>query len=321
MQKFIAAVSLIAAGFAVTPGVAQERPPAWAYPEYKGEVKAPADDGSIRRVPDSTAGYTLSQTRDRFLAPDWHPGDHAPMPDIVGKGRKPEVFACGFCHRADGPGGPESANLMGLPQAYIVRQMHDLKSGARKSAVQEKVPTQLLATVAKNVSDDELQAAAAYFASIKPRRIIKVVESDTAPKTYVNPAWFLAPLASGEKEPLGERIIEVAEDVERFVSRDARVTFVAYVPPGSIKRGEMLATSGGSGKTIQCDGCHGGDLKGLADVPGIAGRSPTYTFRQMFDFKHGARGGEQAELMKSSVEKLDINDMIALSAYLGSLSP
>jgi cytochrome c553 len=320
MQRVIAAISLIAAGFAAIPGSAQERPPAWAYPEYKGEVKPPADDGSIRRVPNSTAGYTLSQVRDRFLAPDWHPGDHAPMPDVVGKGRKPDLFACGFCHRADGPGGPENANLMGLPQAYIVRQMADLKSGLRKSAVQEKLPTQLLATVAKNVTDAEIQAAAAYFASIKPRALIKVVESDTTPKTYVTAAWFLAPLASGETEPLGERIIEVAEDVERFVSRDARVTFIAYVPPGSIKRGEMLATLGG-GKTIQCDGCHGTDLKGLGDVPGIAGRSPTYTFRQLFDFKHGARGGEQAELMKSSVNDLNINDMIALSAYTASLSP
>lgn len=111
MQRTIAVVSLIASGLAVTTGLAQEQPPAWAYPEYKGEVKPPADDGSIRRVPDSAAGYTLSQVRDRFLAPDWHPADHPPMPDVVSKGRKPDVFGCSFCHRADGPGGPENANL------------------------------------------------------------------------------------------------------------------------------------------------------------------------------------------------------------------
>ena len=39
---------------------------------------------------------------DFFLAPDWHPGNHPPMPEVVARGRKPEVFACGFCHRADG---------------------------------------------------------------------------------------------------------------------------------------------------------------------------------------------------------------------------
>jgi cytochrome c553 len=321
MLKGIAGVSLAAAILAVTPGSAQEQPPAWAYPEYKGEVKPPADDGSIRRVPDSSAGYTLSQVRDRFLAPDWHPGDHPAMPDSVSKGRKPDVLACGFCHRADGPGGPENANLMGLPHAYIVRQMADLKSGRRKSAVQERLPTQLLEKVAKSATDEEVQTAAAYFSSIRPRAVIKVVESDSAPKTYVNAAWFLAPLASGEKEPLGQRIIEVAEDVDRFISRDARVTFIAYVPPGSIKQGETLATTGGNGKTIQCDACHGPDLKGLGEVPGIAGRSPTAAFRQLFDFKHGARDGEQADLMKPSVQNLDINDMIALSAYAASLAP
>ena len=84
-------------------------------------------------VPGSKAGYTLTQLRDRFLAPDWHPADYPAMPEIVARGRKPDVFACGFCHRADGPGGPENANLTGLPRAYIVRQMADFKSGARNS--------------------------------------------------------------------------------------------------------------------------------------------------------------------------------------------
>ena len=32
-------------------------------------------------------------------------------------------FACGFCHRADGLGEPESASLAGLPAEYIVRQV------------------------------------------------------------------------------------------------------------------------------------------------------------------------------------------------------
>jgi cytochrome c553 len=71
--------------------------------------------------------------RDRFVSSNWHPGDYPPQPEIVAHGRKPDVFACGFCHRADGPGGPENANLTGLGAAYIVQQMADFKSGARKS--------------------------------------------------------------------------------------------------------------------------------------------------------------------------------------------
>ena len=37
--------------------------------------------------------------------------------------------------------------------------------------------------------------------------------------------------------------------------------------------------------------------------------------------KIGNRKGPWVELMKQVVEKLDDNDMIALSAYLGSLEP
>ncbi len=48
------------------------------------------------------------------------------MPEVVARGREPEVFACGFCHRADGPGGPENANIAGLPAACIVQQMAGL---------------------------------------------------------------------------------------------------------------------------------------------------------------------------------------------------
>ncbi len=37
-------------------------------------------------------------------------------------------------------------------------------------------------------------------------------------------------------EPLGQRIIEMPEDLARTELRDAASGFVAYVPPGSIKR-------------------------------------------------------------------------------------
>jgi hypothetical protein len=53
---------------------AQEAHPVWAYPMNPPDFKAASDDASIRRVPDSAAGYTLTQTRDRFAATDWHPG-------------------------------------------------------------------------------------------------------------------------------------------------------------------------------------------------------------------------------------------------------
>ena len=317
------AALLILAFMSVLPAGAfaqsMESPPAWAYPVNPPGLKLPPDDGKPRRVPGSTETFTLTQIRDRFFAPAWHPGDHPPMPEVVARGRKPDVFACGFCHRADGPGGPENSGLAGLPAAYIVQQMADYKSGARTTSVPKR-NVELMISLAKAATDSEVQAAAAYFAGLKPKSIIRVVESDIAPKTFVT-SWHLVPVKPGEAEPIGQRIIEVPENPEQFASRDSRSRFIAYVPVGSIEKGRELAASGGGGKTIQCGACHGPGLKGAGPMPGIAGRSPSYTFRQLYDFKHGARAGVGGAMMKPVVEKLAVEDMVALAAYVASLAP
>jgi cytochrome c553 len=175
-------------------------------------------------------------------------------------------------------------------------------------------------SLAKASTDAEVQAAAAYFSALKPRAVIRVVEGDSVPRTYVT-GWHLATMDKGEQEALGQRIIEVPEIFERFESRDAHARFIAYVPPGSIQKGQALAASGGGGKTVQCASCHGPELKGVGAVPGIAGRSPTYLLRQLYDIKHGARAGAASAQMKPTVENLAIEDMIALAAYIASLAP
>jgi cytochrome c553 len=213
---------------------------------YRGQpqYKPPVDDGNLVRVPNSTAGYTWSQLRDRFIAPIWHPSDHRQLPDIVANGRKPDVYACGFCHRADGHGGPENADLAGLPKSYIIRQMADYKSGARGTAVPGRVPPKLMIALSKPITDAEVEAAAAYFSALQPRKRIKVVESDTAPKSYIA-AFLWAAVEGSEREPLGQRIVEIPDDLQRFESRDPRSTFTAYVPIGSLAKGEALVMKGG----------------------------------------------------------------------------
>lgn len=295
----------------------QDGPPEWAYPANPPNFQRAPDDGTIRRVPDSAAGLTLTQVRDLFAAPDWHPDDHPPMPEIVATGRKPDVFACGVCHRADGPGGPENASLFGLPAEYIVQQTVLFKTGQRTNSA-PRVATDLMVKLSKGVADQELKQAAAYFASIKPRSNITVVETETVPRTQVRDL-FLAAMDGGEKESIGQRIIEIPENVEHFVSRDSRARFIAYVPAGSVQKGRALAAN--SDLRVQCASCHGADLRGTTIAPSIAARSPTYMFRQLYDFKSGARKGANSELMKPVVENLGIDDMIALVAYSASLTP
>lgn len=303
------------AGADPTPG---DAPPAWAYPVNPPKLTVPVDDGTPLHVPDSEAAFTLTQIRDLNFSPDWHPGDHPPMPEVVARGRNPAVLACGCCHRADGSGGPENARLAGLPATYIAQQMADFKSGARKTSVPGRNPG-LMVDTAKAITNEEIEAAAAYFSVLMPRSAIKIVEAANAPKTRVVD-WHLAVALTAGTEPLGRRIIEVPENLEQFERRDGRSRWVAYVPLGSVQRGHELATSGG-GKTVPCGACHGPNLKGLGPIPGIAGRSPSYLVRQLYDFRAGVRGGALSALMKPAVEKLSMDDMISLAAYTSSLTP
>jgi cytochrome c553 len=323
MMRILAALlasMIVSTTLPITTIAAADAPPQWAYPENNPNYKPPVDDGNTVRVPNSTAGYTWTQLRDRFIAPIWHPDDHLPLADIVANGRKPDVFACGFCHRADGPGGPENADLAGLPKSYIIRQMADFKTGARNTAVPGRVPPTLMISLSKSITDAEVDTAAAYFSTLRPRKRIKVVESDTAPKSYIAGLVWAAK-NSDEREPLGRRILEVPDDLIQFESRDPRSTFTAYVPIGSLAKGEALVAQGGPGKTLQCAPCHGHDLKGLGPLPSIAGRSPSYMFRQLYDFGHGPRTGEWSPLMAQVVSNLDQDDMLAIVAYLASLDP
>jgi cytochrome c553 len=273
MKRFVALFLLASVLTVAAPAQSQEGPPSWAYPVNPPDFKLTPDDGSLRHVPDSTAGFTLTQLRDLFFGPDWHPDDHPAMPDVVTHGRKPDVFACAYCHRADGPGGPENARLAGLAPAYFLQQMADFKSGARVSSAPKRNIGNMV-KLSKAISDEEIASAVAYFSSLKPKKTIDVIETDTVPKTYVYD-WHLAVLNGSDKEPIANRIIEAPKSLEQFESRDARAEFIAYVPIGSVAKGKSLVTTGDSGKTTECGICHGPDLSGLGPIPGIAGRSPS----------------------------------------------
>jgi cytochrome c553 len=293
--------------------------PAWAYPWVPDFKVTPADDVP-QHVPDSAASFTIKQERDLFFVPDWHPEDHPAMPDVVAHGRMPDVRACGSCHRAAGTGGPENASLAGLPAAYIVQQIEDYKSGARKFAGPQRGPSVLMTAIAKASNEEEIKSAAAYFSALKPATNIKVVETDTVPVTQIARVFYML-VKDGGTEPIGPRIIETPVDAAQFEHRDTRSQFIAYVPKGSIAKGEVLAATGGAGITTPCITCHGPDLRGVAPIPGIAGRSPSYLVRQLYDFQQHARAGSAGAPMGPVVEKLSPDDMISLAAYVTSLTP
>jgi cytochrome c553 len=279
---------------------------------------APAPDTTKRTLAGSTASFTLAQIRDGFGPADWFPNDHPQMPPIVAQGRREAMItACSLCHYPNGKGRPENAGVAALPVEYFIKTMTDFKNDARKSADSRKTNTNRMIQFAKAMTDDEIRAAAAYFGSMKWTPWVKVVETNEVPKTRIAGGMFITlEGAEAGKEPIGQRIIEVPESAEQTETlRNPRSSFIAYVPRGSIKKGEAVATRG------QCAVCHGENLTGLGPVPSIAGRSPSYMVRQLYDMQRGVRSGSWSELMKRVVGPMSAEDMLNVAAYVASKTP
>jgi cytochrome c553 len=219
-----------------------------------------------------------------------------------------------------GTGGPENAKLAGLPADYIVRQLQDYRRGVRTTAVASRYPQSAMIKIAKGLNPQEMAEAAAYFSQTAPTPNIRVREAAEVPRTHVE-GWRLAADADGAMEPIGHRVIELPDVPRNFERRDSRTTFTAYVPPGSLARGKLLAERGAGLGTLPCVICHGPQLLGMGLAPPIAGRSPTYLVRQLYEIQSGIRSGGNCAPMKIGVAGLSLDDMIAAAAWAASLPP
>jgi cytochrome c553 len=273
----------------------------------RNKVQGMADDGSRTRVQPA----------------DWFPEEHPALPPIVALGDQSRgIVACSLCHMPEGRGRSENGGVAGLPPAYFAGQLHDMAAGLRQSAEPGKANAKQMAGFAKAMTEDEIQAAAAYYGAIPWVPWIKVAETTTVPKTKsVGGMWVPLEGADAGTEKLGARIIEVPANPEATeVYRDPHSGFIAYVPVGAVAAGKALVSTGGS-KTMDCAGCHGIGLGGTSDIPGIAGRAASYIARQLYDFQQGARHGAGAQMMQPVVAKLNGADILDIAAYVASLPP
>ncbi len=211
-------------------------------------------------------------------------------PSIVERGRAPQVRACGECHLLNGLGRPDSSSLAGLPAEYIAHQIADFQRGLRKSGDPR---IDAMTAVASAVDAREIAEASGYFASIMPAPWVRVVERTGRTR--------------------GEPIVE---SIDR-----SGAGYIAFVPSGSVKRGEYLVEGGGGGRTVRCANCHGDNLRGTAQIPGIAGRSPSYLARQLNDMRRSLRRGLGSDRMMGTIARLTDDDVIAIAAYAASLAP
>jgi len=315
-----------------TPLKPTDHPPAPSVPSRKPKAgKSIEEQNRPLHVAGSTASYSTIDIHYGGNVADWFPLEHPPMPYIASHGSKSlgdKAYACAFCHLPTGRGRPENAPVSGQSVDYFIRQLEDFKHGMRNSYDKRKANTQVMIALAKAMTKEEEVAAANYFAAIPWTRWVHVIETDLVPRTHIENSLYLA-LEKKLTEPIAGRIIEIPEDEEQAQGlRNPHSGFIAYVPKGSLSKGKDLVTSGGErriegkvipGKTVACATCHGPDLMGLKDAPAIAGRSPSYLARQMYDMKEGTRKGAFAVQMQPVVSQLSDDDITAIVAYVSSL--
>jgi cytochrome c553 len=293
----------------------------------------PVELNRQQHIEGSAGSFSLVEIRNGNEVVDWFPREHPPLTPLLKHGPASlgeNTYGCAYCHLPNGKGRPENAPVADLPVAYFIRQLHDFRDGLRGSSEPRKANTLLMISLAKAMTDEEIKEAAEYFAALKWTPWIRVVETERVPRTRTSANMFL-PIETEHTELLAGRIMEMPENADQTEQlRNPHSGFIAYVPIGSVKKGQGLVTTGGAsivdgkavpGKTIACATCHGPDLKGLAEVPGIAGRSPSYLARQLYDIQQGTRKSPLAQLMQPVVANLTGDDLVAIAAYVSSLVP
>ena len=233
-------------------------------------------------------------------------------------GRKPNVFACGYCHLPNGQGRPENASLAGQPAEYIVQQVADMRKGLRKSSTDKMGSINAMMGVAKASNDAEVRIAADYFSKLRFRKWIRVVETDTRPQKpdfqsqYAGQGW------SGTRAHRHAHHRDAGKPGSDRIARPAyRLCRLCSQRRGG-PRQEVVESGAGA---FPCAACHGPGYKGNGAVPALAGRSPSELVRQLYDFKSGSRNGDGAAMMKPEVANITDPMRLDIAAYLASLEP
>ena len=298
----------------------QHAPPAPAAPPRRPRRRPP--DETLRHLPGSSGAFTLAQIRDGFGPADWYPGRSSARcrkswRTAASRTCAPAASVTTRTARA----GRKTPASPACPYSYFMQTMADFKSDARKSADSRKANTNVMIAIAKGMTDEETKAAAEYFGSMKWTPWIKVVEAEHGAEDADRRRHV--PQDRGQRDRADRPAHHRSAGRHRAHRGAARSALGLHrlCAGRQHQEGRDAGTTGGGGKTTQCSVCHGAGSQGLGPVPGIAGRSPSYTVRQLYDMQQGTRKGVWSDLMKPVVAKLTNDDMLALAAYTASRTP
>jgi hypothetical protein len=312
-------------GAAATAQAADEPPP-WAYgfttppppnaPRATPNPAQPQDNVVEHSIEGSQRKFTRAKIANRFGPADWFPGDHPTMPLVVERGAKrANIYACNLCHYRTA-GRPENADVTGLTTYFP--DLKGFKNGARKTSDPRKGNTGLMGILR---SDDGRGDRGRRPASPRspPSRGSRSSGRQRAEDQAAGGMYLVVEGAEGQG---ADRQPHHQTPTARTTpsSRNPRSSFTAYVPPGSLQKGEPWSKAPSSGRRSRLH-----DLPRLRPArprpAAAAGRSPSYLTRQLYDMQHGNRNGAWTVLMAPVIAGMNADDVLNASAYLASLQP
>jgi len=127
----------------------------------KSAIMAPIITALKKQQIPEMAKHFAAQTPARAAAPNTQPAAAGKVLYEEGN-RAKGVPGCIGCHLPDGAGHERYPRLAGQPEAYIVQQLTEFKSGARSND-----RAHVMRAVAGRLTDDEIKAVAEYLAGLQ----------------------------------------------------------------------------------------------------------------------------------------------------------
>ena len=295
----------------------------WAYvlnEPASGNADAP-DPDEVVTVPGSSVSMPRSAINLTNGPPDWHPDSHPPMPELVAKGGGDGVVACGYCHLPNGQGKPENAQCGGA----AVRVHRAADDGLAKRSTQDgraadgpaglhgadRPGRHRCAGSCVPRSTSHRSTSSRGFASWRPTWCPRHGSPAGSTRWSKAAGWSRSARAWSRRR----RIC-----IEPSCVMTPRVLSPTYPPAPSHEESASRPPATMAGRR-PAPVCHGPQLRGLGPVPALAGRSPSYIARQLYDLQTGIRNGAWSDLMDATVANLTTEDIVNLAAYTASLEP
>jgi cytochrome c553 len=114
-------------------------------------------------------------------------------------------------------------------------------------------------------------------------------------------------------------LIRILPSHEQVVQADHPITQFEMTPQ-MLRGASALSIGRGATLALRCTMCHGARGISPADTPSLAGQYPLVIYKQLLDFKTGARASAVMAPLVADLSDTDMHDLAAYYAYLPRVS-